>query len=344
MCSEFSDISTLKESSSDFRKCVAMAKVELDYYPNAQREYDEEVLEEGVYKHILKDYSASNLVTVSKMKQFATSWRGDSGNENDSEYKKLSDQLSKGDVDNTLNGITSMGLVDLWAPRLWSYIRRVDAVNRAKNVVQMFEVEETLHIDGRDDEVKDAIDSEPGNLKSENKKILPHVMLQECGLKAENVSLKKDAKGDEMKEIEKKFYECFKKYASGASRGITSNNEKVTGDTEEAKKRWKEKQKMATNDAAFENLTLAVITNYNSTLDYIDYRTSDNGEVNIVTLQDGLKDISQARDGYAATSQINYYTAQQLLNIVDTDAVDLQTEILKDLQTFDYSYFPAEDN
>ena len=59
-------------------------------------------------------------------------------------------------------------------------------------------------------------------------------------------------------------------------------------------------------------------------------------------LQNGIKEVAQSRDGYAAGAQINYYSTQQLLNIIDSDALDLQMEILKDLQKFDFSYFPDE--
>lgn len=38
-------------------------------------------------------------------------------------------------------------------------------------------------------------------------------------------------------------------------------------------------------------------------------------------------------------SSDNYYSTQQILSIVDADAQNQQTEILKDLATFDYNYF-----
>ncbi len=345
LCKDFDldAVAKLKEDSGDFRTCVARAKMEFEYYPDAEKDkLYKKYLNVGVYKHILDDYSAANLITASKMKQEVISWRGDAeGNKDKSEYEQLKKQLSKGDVDNAKDGVVAMGMIDLWAPRLWSFIRRVDAVNRGKNVVQMFELDETLHIDGRDDDVTDALRSKPGEItvNGESKKIFPHVMLHHCGLKAEDISMNKEEGSP--KELEQKLYNCMKMYASGASRGITEGNT-VSSDTEEAKKVWKEKQKMALNDAAFENLTLSVITNYNSSQDYKRDLEGDQ-EVNIITLQDGLKDVSQARDGYAAAAQINYYATQQLLNIVDTDALDLQMEILKDLQTYDYSYFQSSD-
>lgn len=60
---------------------------------------------------------------------------------------------------------------------------------------------------------------------------------------------------------------------------------------------------------------------------------------NIVSMQDGLKESTTTKDDYAAGAQINYYSTQQILSIVDADAQNQQTEILKDLATFDYNYF-----
>lgn len=347
-------IAELKNDSGNFRTCVSMAKIETDFYPNATKEkIYKKYLNEGVYKHILKDYSAANLITASKMKQEAVSWRGDGENQNKSEYSDLKQMLSGGDVDNALNGVVAMGMIDLWAPRLWSYIRRVDAVNRGKNVVQMFELDETLYIDGRsgNEDVMDAVTKEKRgeiDFKGEKKKVFPHVILHHCDLEAKDISIEKndgDTGTPDTKEVENRIRECLEKYASGASRGFIGEASKENmANTEEAKKIWKEKQKKALNDAAFENLTLSVITNYNSSLDYKEnLESSDGVEINIITLQDGLKDVAQARDGYAASAQINYYATMQLLNIVDTDAADLQMEILKDLQTYDYSYFQSSD-
>lgn len=349
---DIDDIKKLSESNGKFRKCVVKARVEVEVgdegegesLEDIEKKYedffegnDEDAIrKDGVYKHILQDYSAANIVTISKSKQFAASWLGN-GETGDSEYDTLKDMISKGDVDNSLNGVVAMTTIDLWSPRLWSYIRRVDAVARAKSVVNLFMPETKLHLEHGD--VEDALKDAPGTI--DDKKVFPHVMLHQCGIKADNVSVDYEGKDTNADEQKNKLIECMKKYACGASLG----DEKCEGksDKKEVDRQiWREKQKMALNDAAFENLTLAVIANYNSTNDYI--KRGEGEEPNIVMLQDGIKQVAQSRDGYAAGAQINYYSTQQLLNIVDSDALDLQTEILKDLQNFDFSYFPDQVN
>ena len=53
----------------------------------------------------------------------------------------------------------------------------------------------------------------------------------------------------------------------------------------------------------------------------------------------GSKESTTTKDDYAAGAQINYYSTQQILSIVDADAQNQQTEILKDLATLDYNNF-----
>ena len=193
--------------------------------------------------------------------------------------------------------------------------------------------------------MKDALNYNGGVIEADNQKVFPNVMLYHChdqkiasGIKAEDISIKK---GEQLTDQEEKLKECLYMYASGASRGYIKGQSKEEA-SDATKKEWKDRQRMALQDAAFENLVLATIANYNSTEDYIPVSSLDNGKINIVSLQDGIRQISQARDAYAAGAQINYYGTQQMLNMVDTDALNLQTQILRDLQTFDFSYFPEE--
>ena len=96
----------------------------------------------------------------------------------------------------------------------------------------------------------------------------------------------------------------------------------------------------AYNDSAFNNLTLAIINNYKSSLDYANPEQLPNADdENIVTMQKGIKESTTARDDYSAGAQMNYYTTLQILSIIDADAQNQQTGILKDLMTFDYNYF-----
>ena len=325
------------------RVCVSEAKKEQKSQDDLYKPY----LQDGVYKHILQDYSSANIVTISRAKQFASSFRGDD-NENQSEIKSLEEMISKGDVDNTLSGLAALASIELWSPRFWSMIRQVDAVFRAKDMVNIFSVENDIYIDTRDEnneEVKDALNYNGGVIEADNQKVFPNVMLYHChdqkivsGIKAEDISIKK---GEQLTDQEEKLKECLYMYASGASRGYIKGQSKEEA-SDATKKEWKDRQRMALQDAAFENLVLATIANYNSTEDYIPVSSLDNGKINIVSLQDGIRQISQARDAYAAGAQINYYGTQQMLNMVDTDALNLQTQILRDLQTFDFSYFPEE--
>ena len=339
------DIEKLKEDSAWFRTCVSRAKTELEFYPDANKDdLYEKYQRNGVYNHIVHDYSAANIVTLSKMKQFASSWRGTVGKPEDSEHYKLKKMVAQGDVDSQASGVAALSSIELWSPRIWSNIRVVDAISRAKSVVKHFEHQETLYIDnvnGRNPEVEAAISSSRGFIKE--KKVFPNVMLYICGLKAEDISLDSTESEESIQtEKESNLKECIYKYALGAGKGTDSGDAKMSGDIEEGKKVWREKQKMTLNDAALENLITSVINNYNSTKDYMPANELKDGELNIVKLQEVVKGGSTAREHYGAGAQINYYATQQLLNIIDADAVDLQTEILKDLPTIDFSFFPKE--
>lgn len=341
-----SDIENLSNPSW-LRVCLSDAKIEEDIHktPNGKPLYAP-YLKDGVYNHILQDYNAANIVTISRAKQFASSFRGDTGNEDQSEFHSLKGMIGTGDVDNTLQGLTALSTIELWTPRIWSMIRQVEAVNRAKNMMKIFNIEEDLHLDVRNnenEEVKKAMNSNKGSIGN-NSKIFPNVMLYQCdrverGIDASAISIEK---GKTIGDQEEKIRECLLMYASGASRGYIKGESKEDA-SDSSKKMWRDKQKMALSDAVFENFVMAVSANYNSTRDYIRADSLGNGNVNIVSLQDGIKQISQARDGYAAGAQINYYGTQQMLNIVDSDALDLQTEILKDLQNIDFSFFPDQE-
>ncbi len=336
------DIENLENDTGWFRTCVARAKTEIDVYPDTENDrLYKNYMEDGVYKHILHDYSAASIVTISKAKQEITSWRGD-GESGKSEYESLQEMISNGDVDNVLNGVATMGSIDLWAPKLWSTIRRVDAIDRAKKMIALWQTDKTLYIDDRRDntnaDVVKAINTQPGNIG--NKKVFPHVMLSKCNLKGEDVSVEV---GKDAKEAEENILKCIYLFASNGVGTLDLNKVEVEDiDFEALNKTWAENKKKAYYDAVFDNLTQAVITNYKSTRDYMRENKLKDGEENIVTLQKGLKDIAQSRDGYAAGAKINYYTTTQLLNMVDAEATNLQAEILKDLQQINYTYFPEE--
>ena len=236
-----------------------------------------------------------------------------------------------------------MRMTDIEAPKLWSEIRRVDALKRAKGVIQDFEQGINLYLDGRDSDFVEATNRNWGTMQSDDKDgnesdavvgkaIFSNVILYKCGLRAKDISVseKKKADASAIEKKEKNIADCLYKYALEASRG--SEQEKQAG---------RERQRKAYNDSAFNNLTLAVVNNYKSSLDYIDPSKlpNPNKDKNIVSLQDGLKESTTSKDDYSIGAQINYYTAQQILSIVDADAQNQQTEILKDLETFNYNYF-----
>lgn len=324
------DIKDIESDASKLRKCVIKAKAEVELYPKIYEEsLYKDFQKDGIYKHLREDYSIANLVSVSKAKQFSATW----GNldKEDSTLSVLRKTLEN--VDNTRAGYQLMGMTDIEAPKLWSEIRRVDALKRAKGVIQDFERGITLYLDERDEDFYEATKKAPGQV--ENKLIFSNVILYKCGIEAEDISVKKEDKTDAdiIKEAEKKIANCLYQYALKASRG-----------SEDEKKQWRENQRKAYNDSAFNNLTLAVVNNYKSSLDYIGPdNLPQSGDKNIVSLQDGLKESTTTKDDYSIGAQINYYTTQQILSIVDADAQNQQTEILKDLETFNYNYFGQQE-
>lgn len=341
------DISKIEESTEAFRDCVVRAKTESDYFcpenPEECQPFNDALYKKfkknGVYKHILQDYSMANVVNINKIKQYTATW-GDLENE-ESTISVLIKTLDN--VDNTRAGYQLMGQADIERPRLWSELRRIDAIQRAKDIVKKFQQSGTLYIDGRDDEYTAAINENRGEMtiESQKKQIFPNVMLYKCDIKAEDVSVSVEDKHESTKvtEAENKIVDCLFKYAEAAGRGTIDGKVIYELEPDRGKDEWRTKQTKAFNDSAFQTLALSVINNYKSSKDYT---TPEDGETNIVSLQNGQKESTTARDDYSAGAQINYYTTQQILSIVDADAQSLQTEILKDLQTFGYNYFDRE--
>ena len=185
----------------------------------------------------------------------------------------------------------------------------------------------TMQADDRDNDESEAVI---------DKAIFSNVIMYKCGLRAKDISVSEKKKADmsAIAEKEKNIADCLYKYALEASRG--SEIEKKVG---------RENQRKAYNDSAFNNLTLATINNYKSSLDYVDPEKlpDPSKDKNIVSLQDGLKESTTTKDDYSIGAQINYYTTQQILSVVDADAQNQQTEILKDIETFNYNYFGQQE-
>lgn len=348
---DFSTIKSIEEHLKDFRDCISAAKAEKEYWcqgnPSPEdpgcNPYKEPVYKgyekEGVYKHLLEDYSIANIANISRIKQYVATWQDIEDENNDkATLRVLKETLD--DVDNTRNAYSLLGMIDIEAPRLWSELRRIDAVYRAKETIKRYEGLETLYLDGRADylpaEVAGKLVEVDVGDKTEDKAVFPNMMLQHCEMDAEEMSLSPKEKYDKerIKQTEKNIANCMYKYALYAGRG-GEGDLLPQGDNEEVKKIWQKKQSQAMTDTSFDMLVLAVINNMRSSNDY----TADSDETNIVTLQKGLKEATEARNDYAAGAEIIYYSTQQLLTIIESDAQNLQAEIAKDLSTMDYSYF-----
>ena len=348
------DVADVEENPGKLRTCVVKAKTEKDLYPNAfKEELYKDYQKNGVYKHIIEDYSIANIVSLSKAKQFSATWGSLEPDDDSNKGTLYILRKTLKDVDNTRNGFALMGMTDIESPKLWSEIRRIDALNRAKAMAQDFERGTTLFLDGRDSEFVEATKRNLGTMQNDDldanenkavkgKAVFSNVILSICGLRAKDISVSEINKTDtaSIAQKEKNLADCLFKYAEAASKG-TSNGSAIGADTEAAKREWRDKQTKAYNDSAFNNLTLAVVNNYKSSLDYVDPKKlpDPDKDKNIVSMQDGLKESTTTKDDYAAGAQINYYSTQQILSIVDADAQNQQTEILKDLATFDYNYF-----
>lgn len=348
-------IEEIEKNADKFRDCVVSAKTEKTYFCkdpkgsecNPFKKGDgvnyKPYQKNGVYKHILEDYSSANIVNISQMKQYTATWQ-DLEKGDKSTLQVLQDMLGK--VDNTRNAYSVLGMVEMEGPKLWSKLRRVDALHRAKEVVNRFNEMDTFYIDGRYEDYLNATDEKRGtvDVKGENatvpKAVFPNVILYHCELEGEDVSVELEDKQDKTKidEAEKNIAGCLFKYAEAAGKG-TENGTPIHEDNYDlGKQEWREKEDMALGDSSFETFVLSTVNNYKSSLDYT--KTNKDDETTIVSLQEDFKNARTARDDYAALAQLNYYTAQQLLSIVDADAQHLQTEIIKDLRTMEYNFFP----
>ncbi len=342
----------IEDSPEKFRTCVVKAKAEQELYPNIYEEtLYEPYKQNGVYKHILEDYSSANIVNLSKAKQTAATWSAMEPDDDSNEGTLYILRKTLEDVDNTRSAFSLMSMTDIEAPKIWSDIRRVDALNRAKSMIRDLSEDTNLYLDGRDSEFVTAtnenrgtmqssdLESEEENKNVEDKVIFPNVILSICQLDAKDISISAKDKNNATSILEKEqnIADCLYKYAKGVSLG---EDESSSGVGDQIKKEWRLKQKKAYNDAAFFNLFLAAVNTYKSSLDYMDPEDLPTGyERNIVSMQDGIKESTTARDDYSAGAQMNYYTTMQILSLIDADAQNQQTEILKDLMTFDYTYF-----
>lgn len=350
-CSQlsFDDLGADKDVNKfidNLRDCIVHAKTEKEYFcpnemdlnkcePFAIEPKFAAYKDEGVYKHLLEDYSIANINNISKSKQYASSWLN--LEMDNSTLKVLTDQLEDSKVNRIVDAYALLGLIDLEATTLWSNIRRIDALQRSKDIINTFHQQEALYLDGRDSDFAAAQNSAPGIVEENN--VMSNVILYKCGLNGKDISLAPQDKDDEAKVIqaEENIKKCLLLYAEGADRGTTDGRLQGYSSEEKARDAWRINKSRALMDSLYNTFALSVINNYKSSLDYKDMN-SDEG-TNPVTLQEDQRDVQTARLNYAAGAHINHYTTKQLLSIIDADAQQLQSDILLDLRTINYDFF-----
>ena len=391
MCDELdvTELETSSEQVQKFRDCVTRAKTEKEYFavkglngcsPKKLQDCDpfaddlyKDYKNKGVYKHILEDYDTANVVNIARTKQYAHTWQGiykkKSSKKCESVKKsecevcdegtlcELKNKAEDGTITNANDATKFLATVELEAAKLWSSLRRVDALHRSKKVVDYFSPMLTLYLDGRNvgnsdepspyDDAVEAAEKHPGVIKVEGKEqdVAPNVMLHVCKIKAEDISLDPEDPANEAKKdaAEKAIVKCMKTYAKWADKGTDAEEGAVDAKAvNDKKKLWKEKEFAAATDGMFKDLTIAAINLYKTSLDYAEEPPEDG--INITSLQKDLDEkATQVMDGYAAGARINYYTTNQLLSIVDADAVELQAEIIQNLPEMAYNFFQIEE-
>ncbi len=322
--------------------------------------------ENGVYEHMQEDYLAGGNVMRNKAKQYSLSW-GDTENQ-DSVISKLNKKIQQGSND-ARKAYGVMGEVNLETAKLWSWVRRVDATDRAANVIDRFKQEKgKLYLgvknsaDGDEEVVQNANDQKLGSIKpeteeageDEKKSVFSDVFLYACrmnednnddnlkikDIKAEDISVAENDKYDEtkIKEAEDKIVKCLSKFSEAANRGTIYGCPAVSGNKEADAKIWRDYQTMVLHDTAFQTFYLSVLNNHKSAKD-LKRKDANSTDATIISLQDGLKDAEVARDDYAANAEINNYVNGQILDVIDADAQNIQTEILEDLPKLGYGAF-----
>ncbi len=361
----------LEDHTEQFRECVTLAKAEKEYVctlqgiPLTDKKCDPYELEpknefsgreklykpyrrDGVYDHIIEDYSIANIINNNRLQQFTTTWFEDT-------YEKLLKEISENQgnatVDNARGSQVYMQMIELEAPKLWSWIRVTDTLQRSKEAVQQFQIGNTLYLDARWADFAAAQKNKPGvqkNINTEDgpvdRQIFSHVFLHNCGLDAEKISVEEKDKHDTnaISAVEKNIAKCLYRHAAGASGRRKEDGTTYCGTDltlEQCRTLWQQKEIAAINDSSFQTLTMSTINNYKSSRDYIKPKELEKNEINIASLQQDMKENKMARDDYNSGAQINYYSTMQILNIVDADAQNLQTEIMKYLTELDYNFF-----
>lgn len=350
-----------------FKTCVTMAKTEIDYWKEFGLGDDPYKLplyrpykKNGVYMHIEEDYSAANLANVTQIKQHINSWKGIKEGEDKATDNSIIAELTGlvDKVNDQNNTYIAWGKIGVEGARQLSKLRSIDALDRAKWIVQQFGQFNNLYLDKRDDDFVNSTKSGLGKVKVAQDggsnvvvQVFPNMMLYLCdkekveGMSGAEVSLveKEKYNPEATKKVEDKITNCMFVFAESSSRGTINNEEIYPGNTEQGILEWREKQVKAITDAGFETLLISVINNYNSFKDNINSKKPQTpADMTIKDLDNGVKNGKTFADSMVENAKVNMYTTLQLLSIVEADAQALQTEILKDLQNFGYNHFDRQ--
>jgi len=241
---------------------------------------------------------------------------------------------------------------------MYSRLRRVDAINRAKEAVDIFRPLEHLYIDGRDEDYRNANEANPptGSVKDkvctkwgdcDNKyvTVISNVFPSICGLQGSEAggkafSVLYDSKNDAgaMEGAENAIKECMKMYVERATNG--SEGGSPANDPDFLKREWHIKEIKAMTDSLYDTFAIATMNLYRSAKDYAYLKKLK--DVNVATLNQDVKDSKSSLNDYGAGAKINHYGAQQLLTIIDADAQALQSEILEDMLNVSLDFFQTE--
>lgn len=310
----------------------------------------------GVYHHMLEDYLAAGNVTRDKTKQLVNSW---AGSDEKSTYTKLNKMIETAGTD-TRKMYQALGLINLETTKLWSWVRRNDAMDRGQSIIERLGQADQLYLgiekgeDEADELVQDALKKQQGFIKGENTEdgkiadaqVFSDVFLYACeknSLKAEDVSVEVEKKydADEIKKKEKQIADCLFKFAEASSRG-TIDGKEITGNKEADAKLWRRYRSSIMQDTAFQTLYLSILGSYKSVKDLKTKSGSNSSDATIISLQKGINAATVARDDYTAGAEVNYYATIQVLDILDAEAQSLQTEILQELPKLNYNSFAKD--